>query len=219
MFLNIRILIVALAISSATIAQETENPQNPETEVEQETKGPGKNIGSIAIGPYVPIAFGDNFVNNGMDLKLGARLSFKVNVYKGVYIGPYISFFNGDVNNKNLLGNYENTTNIAVGGIVGYETHIDKFDISIGIGVGESTYQNGGTALNSFEDTATAVWLNPEVSYRFTRYLGLYVATEIRHDFMNIDAPAELEDTFKGVNYLNISFGLRINLGTAYKYL
>lgn len=201
---------MALAISSATIAQETENPQ--------ETNGPGKNIGSIVIGPYFPIAFGDNFVNNGMDMKLGARLSFKVNVYKGVYIGPYISFFNGDVNNKNLLGNYLNTTNIAVGGIVGYETHIDKFDISIGIGVGESSYNNGGSNI-SFEDTATAVWLNPEISYRFTNYLGIYFAPEIRHDFMNIEVPAELEDTFKSVNYLNISFGLRINLGTAYKHM
>ncbi len=149
-----------------------------------------------------------------MDLKTGARLSFKVNAYKGVYIGPYISFFSGDVNNKQLLGNYNHTSNIVVGGIAGYETHIDKFDINIGIGVGASSYGNSG-----FQDTATAVWLNPELSYRITTYLGLYVAPELRHDFMNIDVPEELEDTFKGINYLNISFGLRINLGTAYKYM
>jgi hypothetical protein len=36
---------------------------------------------------------------------------------------------------------------------------------------------------------------------------------------MNIETPAELEDTFKGANYFNLSIGLRINLGTAYKYL
>lgn len=218
MFLNIRILIVALAISSATMAQETENQQNPETETAQENNGQGKNVGSVVIGPYFPLAFGDNFVNNGMDLKLGLRLSFKVNTYKGVYIGPYFSFFNSRVNNRALLGNYSNTTNFVIGGIVGYETHINKFDLNIGIGVGSSSYSNGGPG-GGFEDTATAVWLNPEVSYRITNYLGFYVAPEIRHDFMNIDAPAELEDTFKGVNYLNVSFGLRINLGTAYKYM
>ncbi len=34
---------------------------------------------------------------------------------------------------------------------------------------------------------------------------------------MNIEVPKELDDTFKGVNYFTISFGLRINLGTGYK--
>lgn len=215
MFLNIRILILALAITSATIAQETENT---ETETQQEAEGPGKNIGSITVGPYFPIAFGDNFVNEGMDLKLGARLSFKVDTYKGIYIGPYFSFFNGNVTNHELLGNYFRTTNYTLGLVAGYEKHIDKFDISIGIGVGSSSYNNDGQG-DGFQDTGTAVWLNPEVSYRFSNYLGFYIAPELRHDFMNIDVPAELKDTFNGVNYFNISFGLRINLGTAYKFM
>jgi hypothetical protein len=34
---------------------------------------------------------------------------------------------------------------------------------------------------------------------------------------MNINVPKELEDTFGGVNYFTVSFGLRINLGTGYK--
>lgn len=218
MFLNIRLLIVALVISSATIAQETKDSENPETETEQEANESGKEIGSIVIGPYLPIAFGDNFVNNGMDLKMGARLSFKVNAYQGFYIGPYFSFFNGWVNNTELLGNYYKSTNTVVGGIIGYEKHINKFDFSLGVGVGASTYHSNGPGIN-FDDTATAVWINPEVSYRFLTYLGVYFAPELRHDFMNIDVPAELNDTFNGVNYVNISFGLRINLGTAYKNL
>ncbi|WP_211206518.1 hypothetical protein [Aequorivita sublithincola] len=205
---------MTLAITTAAIAQETEKPKNSEAETKQEAEGPGKNIGSIEIGTYFPLAFGNNFVNDGMDLKLGARLSFKVDTYKGIYIGPYFSFFNGNVTNRELLGNYYDTTNYTLGLVAGYEKHIDKFDLSIGIGVGASSYKN-----NRFEDTATAVWLNPEINYRFTNYLGVYFAPELRHDFMNIDTPAELEDTFKGVNYLNISFGLRISLGTAYKHL
>lgn len=218
MFLNIRILIVALIFSSTIVAQETGKTENTETNKQQETKGPGKNIGNIVIGPYFPIAFGDNFVNNGMDLKLGGKFAFKVNAFHDFYIGPYFSFFNGNVTNRQLLGNYNSTTNYVLGGIIGYEKHIDKLDVSLGIGVGAATYRNHGPSDN-FSDTATAVWLNPEISYRFTTYLGFFVAPEIRHDFMNIDVPAELEDTFKGVNYFNISFGLRINLGTAYKYM
>lgn len=217
MFLNIRLLIVALVISSATIAQETRDTENPESEIE-ETNESGKEIGSIVIGPYLPISFGDNFVNNGMDLKMGARISFKVNAYQGFYIGPYFSFFKAWNNNTELLGNYYKSTNTVVGGILGYEKHINKFDISLGVGIGASIYHSNGPGIN-FDDTATSVWLNPEVSYRFSPFFGVYFAPELRHDFMNIDVPSELKDTFNGVNYLNLSFGLRINLGTAYKNL
>ncbi len=48
---------MALVISSATIAQETENPQKPETENEQESSGSGKNVGSIVIGSLLSRCF------------------------------------------------------------------------------------------------------------------------------------------------------------------
>ncbi|MDP2687963.1 MAG: hypothetical protein Q8O62_12120 [Aequorivita sp.] len=44
------------------------------------------------------------------------------------------------------------------------------------------------------------------------------MAPELRHDLMKIDVPSELEDTFGDVNYFNIGFSLRFNLGTGYKF-
>lgn len=214
MFLNIRLFLAAFIISSVTFAQEVETKKNTETETQQESSG--KEVGSIVVGPYFPISFGGNFVNDGMNLKPGIRFSFKVNAYQGFYIGPYFSYFNGKVLNTELIGNYYKTRNIVIGGVMGYEKHLDKFDVSIGIGVGEAIFYNKAS-FDNFTDTATAVWLNPEVSYRFSPYFGVYFSPELRHDFMNIDVPAELNDTFKGVNYLNLSFGLRFNLGSAYK--
>jgi len=210
MFSNIKFLFIFLFISITAFAQQ------PDPEVENEVDEPGHKIGNIIIGPYFPIAFGDNFVNQGMDLNLGAKMSLRVNTYKTFFVGPYISFFNGSVTDKTLLGNYESTTNIVVGGVAGYDFHINNFDVTLGAGVGYSVYANRGLG-DSFNDTATAVWLSPEVSYRFNPYIGFFVAPEIRHDFMDIDVPEELEDSFKGVNYLNISFGLRINLGSGYR--
>lgn len=209
MFLNTKILFIALLISSATFAQQTDT-------VEKEVDATGHKVGNIIIGAYFPIAFGNNFVNNGMDLKGGGKFVLKVNTYKTFFVGPYISFFNGSVTDQALLGNYENTTNILIGGVVGYDFYINNFDLSLGGGIGYSVYANRGLG-DSFNDTATAVWLSPEVSYRLNTYLGVFVAPEIRHDFMNIEVPKELDDTFKGVNYFTISFGLRINLGTGYK--
>lgn len=208
MFLNIRLLFFALIITSVALAQESGTLD--------ETPKKGKNVGSIVIGPYLPIAFGDNFVNNGIDTKVGARLSVKINAYKGFYAGPYFSVFGATVNDRQLLGNYKNTTNYVFGALVGYETHIGKFDLSLGLGVGAATYNNQGY-YDDFQDSATSLWLNPEIAYRLTPYIGLYFAPELRHDFMNMEVPDELEDTFKGVNYMSLSFGLRINLGTAYK--
>ena len=140
----------------------------------------------------------------------------KVNTYKTFFVGPYLSFFSGSVSDQALLGNYENTANFVIGGVAGYDFYISNFDISIGAGVGYSVYRNRGLG-DSFNDTGTAAWLSPEISYRFNPYLGVFVAPEIRHDFMDIDVPKALEDTFDSVNYFNISFGLRINLGTGYK--
>ncbi len=211
MFLNIRTFVLALFISSTAFAQQTET-----TKID--SLGPGKNIGNISFGPYFPIAFGDNFANNGLDLKMGARFSFKIKTTKDIYVGPYFSFFKSNVSDPELIGNYFRSNNYLVGGMVNYEKHIGDFDASIGIGVGYSTYRNHATGDN-FSDTATAVWLNPELSYRFSNYLGVYASTELRHDFMNVNVPKELKDTFNGANYLNISFGLRINLGTAHKYM
>lgn len=211
MFSNIKFLLLFLIISAASFAQQ------PDTEKEAEAKeDKGRKVGNILVGAYFPIAFGDNFVNQGMDLSGGAKIVLKVNTYKTFFVGPYFSFFNGSVTDQALLGNYENTANFVIGGVAGYDFYISNFDISIGAGVGYSVYRNRGLG-DSFNDTGTAAWLSPEISYRFNPYLGVFIAPEIRHDFMDIDVPEALEDTFDSVNYLNISFGLRINLGTGYK--
>ena len=193
----------------ATFAQET-------VITEYDDEDERHKVGNILVGAYIPISFGDNFVNKGMDLSPGAKIVFKVRTYKGIYVGPYLSFFNGDVKEQDLLGRYENTTNFVIGGVAGYDFYVNNFDISLGIGLGHSVYANRGLG-DRFNDTGTALWLSPEVSYRLNTYIGIFVAPEIRHDFMNIEVPQELEDTFGGVNYLNVSFGLRINLGSGYK--
>ena len=211
MFSNIKFLFLFLIISVTSFAQQSDTEKEAEANEDK-----GHKVGNILVGAYFPIAFGDNFVNQGMDLSGGAKLVLKVNTYKTFFVGPYLSFFSGSVSDQALLGNYENTANFVIGGVAGYDFYISNFDISIGAGVGYSVYRNRGLG-DSFNDTGTAAWLSPEISYRFNPYLGVFVAPEIRHDFMDIDVPKALEDTFDSVNYFNISFGLRINLGTGYK--
>lgn len=213
MFLNIRTLFVALLFSTVAFAQETE----PENDTNQEQQTTGSKVGSVTVGAYLPIAFGENFVNDGMDVKMGAQAQLKLNILGDFYVGPAMSFFFAEVNNPELVGNYDRMNNLVLGGVVGYEKQVQRFDLSIGLGVGYSGYFNRGLG-DSFEDNGTAIWLRPEVSYKVANYISFYVAPEIRHDFMNIEVPSELEDTFGGVNYFNVGFGLRINLGTGYKF-
>lgn len=215
MFLNIKTLLVFLLFSSASFAQQTD--VEVEKNINQKQNDSGSKVGSITVGAYVPIAFGNNFVNDGMNLKLGAQTQLKLNVLGDFYIGPALSFFFADVTNRDLVGNYDEMSNLVLGGVVGYEKQVKRFDLSIGLGVGYSGYFNKGLG-DSFEDNATALWLRPEVSYKLANYVSFYVAPEFRHDFMNIDVPSELKDTFGDVNYFNIGFGIRINLGTGYKF-
>lgn len=209
MFSNIKPVLLFFFISIASFAQE-------KAATEKEEDNDPHKVGSIILGPYIPISFGDNFVNEGMDLNAGAKIALKVNTYRGIYVGPYFSFFNGKVSNRVLLGNYDKTTNFVIGSVAGYDFYVSNFDVSLGLGVGYSIYANRGLGDN-FNDTATAFWFSPEISYRLNTYIGIFFAPEIRHDFMNIDVPNELEDSFGNVNYFNLSFGLRINLGTGYK--
>lgn len=215
MFLNIRILFVTLFFSAVSFAQQIETER--EKDKNQEQTHSGTKVGSVTVGAYLPIAFGENFVNDGMDLKMGVQVQLKLNVLGDFYIGPAMSFFFADVNNHDLVGNYDEMSNLVLGGVVGYEKQVERFDLSIGLGIGYSGYFNKGLG-DSFEDNATALWLRPEVSYKLANYVSIYVAPELRHDFMNIDVPSELKDTFGGVNYFNVGFGLRINLGTGYKF-
>ncbi len=182
MFLNIKILCISLLLSLATFAQEkaTDTIQKPETK--------GRKVGNVTIGAYVPIAFGDNYVNNGMDLKPGARFAFKINILQDFYAGPNISVFGATISDRELLGNYSHTTNFLAGGMIGYEKQVNKFDLSIGLGVGVSVYASKA-AGDHFNDTGAGLWLSPEASYRFATYWAVFVAPEIRHDFMNIDVP------------------------------
>ncbi|SRX75476.1 hypothetical protein AEQU3_02471 [Aequorivita antarctica] len=213
MFLNIRILFISLLCSAATLAQQTETEKDPN----QEQTVSGSKVGSITLGAYLPIALGENFVNDGMNLKMGAQAQLKLNVLGDFYVGPAMSFFFAEVTDRELVGNYDRMNNLVLGGVVGYEKQVQRFDLSIGLGVGYSGYFNRGLG-DSFEDNGTALWLRPEVSYKVANYISFYVAPEFRHDFMNIEVPSELEDTFGGVNYFNVGFGLRINLGTGYKF-
>src|SRR5690554_470036 len=212
MSLNIKILFVALFISMLGMAQQVETDVEATVETAQSKS---RKLGSITFGPYIPITFGNNFVNNGMDIKTGAQLQMKVNFLQKFYAGPSMSFFTGKVTHPELIGNYERTTNLIIGAVVGYEKQINRFDLSVGIGVGFSGYFNVGLG-DKFNDTGTALWFRPEISYRLANYISIYVAPELRRDFMTIDVPKELEDTFGSVNYFNIGFGLRINLGSGY---
>lgn len=209
MFLNSKTLLFILLISTLGFSQDTETQIETETQMEET---PSRKFGNISIGAYVPIAFGDNFVSNGMDLNTGVKFSFKVHIVDNIYVGNYISIFNGTVTEPEEIGNYDNMANYVLGGIVGYELEVQKFDIFLGLGVGYSIYNNKGLG-DTFNDTATAVWFNPEISYSFSKYWAVFVAPELRRDFMNIEVPQQLESSFKNVDYLNVGFGIRLNIG------
>ena len=67
-----------MLFTAATFAQQTET--EIENETAQEQTNLGTKVGSITVGAYLPIAFGENFVNDGMDLKTGAQAQLKLNV-------------------------------------------------------------------------------------------------------------------------------------------
>ncbi len=214
MFLNIKIIAVSLLFSATMLGQDVQQSGPANENENQDDQNP--KIGSIYFGAYAPIAIGDNFINNGFNLKTGGMLRLKFNFFEDFYVGPTVSFFSGDVTNTDFTGNYNKTTNLTFGSAVGYEKQLDKFIISLSAGVGATVYANKVTGDN-FNDTATTIWISPEFTYKFSSYFGAFIAPEYRHDFTNINAPDRIKDSFNGVDYINISVGFRIFFGTGYK--
>ncbi len=185
-------------------AQETLEKE-PETDKENAA-------GIFSFGVYIANPLGNNFVNQGLDLKPGFQFNLRVYVLPRFTIGLNYNLVRGDVIDTRLTGNYDTAQIRVMGGTLGYEFPIlTKLGLEVMGGFGQVSHKNkhGGIV---FKDRGFTLWLAPELSYFFTKSISLYVAPELRYDRMNIDVPQSLESSFKNVPYFSVGAGMRFKL-------
>ncbi|MBT0608227.1 hypothetical protein [Aequorivita echinoideorum] len=118
---NTSFLFLFLFLATSSFSQTENNTLPIQDNSEEEIENEPHRIGTISMGAYLPIAFGDNYVNNGIEVNGGIRFTFKVNTLPNIFVGPYVSFFNGSVEKPLEVGDFNSTANTVVGVIAGYE--------------------------------------------------------------------------------------------------
>lgn len=205
MFLNIKkpTLVFLLLLSIGLNAQEI-STQN-------DTLQKDEHYGFFEIGPYYPMAFGDNSANNAFNQKVGGEFVFMGNLFKSPFLlGFQGSFFRAKTTSQPTVGQYDRTTSFVIAPAVGYHfLRHHKWSGTIRFSVGYVKYKNRSTNFD-FHDSGTSLSFTPTFSYHFSKNWGLYLSSSYRHDFLKINAPDSFDSHLNSLDYLSFSLGVRL---------
>lgn len=205
MFLNIKnlALVFLLLLSIGLHAQEF-TAQN-------DTLKQNGDYRIFEIGPYYPLAFGDNSANNAFDQKVGGEFLFMANLFESPFlVGFNGSFFKAKTTSQPAVGQYHRTTSFVFAPTVGYHfLRQDKWQGTIRMSAGYVRYVNRSSNFQ-FYDSGTSLSITPTFSYHFLKSWGLYLSTSYRHDFLNINAPRSLNSYLNSLDYVSFSIGVRL---------
>lgn len=216
MNLNIRNWIVIILLGLTTIVQAQEDLQEKQQEDQDQPESHNSilnddHYGIFEIGPYFPIALGENFANKGMHQEVGGQFSFMFNLSDSpLLLGMTVTSFGADNTNQNLVGYYESSNISVVSLAAGYHIIYKKhWRLTGTASIGFATYNNR-SGSDRFKDSGPSLAFVPSLSYQFIKNVGVYISPSFRRDFLHIHAPEELEQFFNGASYFSVSFGLRI---------
>jgi len=209
MILNTKLPIVLLALFFVI---QTYGQDETQAEKSEYTFKKDDHYGIVTFGFTRPIPIGDNFAQKSFRGSFGFDFNIMTNLFSSPWlIGFQYSVGYNGIENTSLVGNYSHSNVGIIGGLVGYQFYPrEKIRFNLKAGVGAVYYRNSVKGGIGFSDSGTGVNLIPELSYHFTKNIGLFFASEFRKDFLKIKAPKEIEDQFKSVNYIKPIFGLRV---------
>lgn len=170
-----------------------------------------KSVGNLSASFYQPISFGNNFVNRGLSINPGGQLESKFYLGGDLFAGLRITVFGADVTDVTKTGNYQRTTVSSIGFVGGYKMDVlPKLELLLNGEIGLVGYRSQLNNFERFSDNGYTLRATPELHFRATRILGLFLAPEFRYDRLSINTANEFNGYFKNVTYAAFNFGLRI---------
>lgn len=168
-----------------------------------------ESFANFKIGGDYAIPIGNTFTGDNLDSSAGFSFEVSFNLNSPIIFGFRHSNSTHDVKDKSLVGNYSTTHNRLNGLLIGYQFFTSsKVRFTPTIGVGKVSYRQSING-NKFYDSGTALWINGEVSFHFTKWLALYGNATLQKDYLNMDVPSELEDYFKYGQFLRLGLGIK----------
>lgn len=182
---------------------------------EEADKKPSDTYVELSLGIAIPRALGDNFLSNAYAIKTGLTGEFSLYFDERYFVG-YQGIFNAsEVADATLVGLYDRSVirhHYLIGGY-SFFPKTSVFGITAGIGLGHASYKNK-KENTVFFDKGFSLAAHTKVTYRFSKYVGLYAGVSVSNDFLNIETAPEIKEVFKDARILFVSTGVVFALGS-----
>ena len=188
--------------------------QNNQTDKEQEEEA--NRFISLQATLLQPVAFGDNFANDALSQKVGYNLAFRFYVYKSLFLGAEGGSFSADVENRELVGDYENSNANTYGITGGYSFSFNKLNsVDAAFAYGLTHYRNEKNGVDDrFVDDGNYVKLQMQYNYNLSQNFSVYAMAGWRYDFLDIDTSPQIDNFINEANYLTFGLGVKLNIIT-----
>lgn len=167
-------------------------------------------LGYVNFGINHNVGIGDNIISKNFDGRTGFNVGFGMNVYKKIIAGVDYSLFYNTIKDKSLVGQYSRSNVSFFQFQVGYYLSLsNNLKLIPRFGIGPIEYNNQKANIK-FNDTGTGIAILPEINYIISDNFAIYLAPTYRRDFMQTEAPEEVRDFFRKVNYFQFRFGINL---------
>ena len=163
-----------------------------------------------------PVAFGDNFANDALSQKVGYHVAMRFYVYKKFFLGAEGGSFSADVENKALVGDFDDSNANTYGITAGYSFLFNETNaLDAAASYGFANYRNKKNNVDDrFVDNGNYVKLQVQYNYKFSQSLSVYAMAAWRYDFLDIDASPQIDDFINQAQYLTFGIGVKFNVIT-----
>lgn len=161
-----------------------------------------------------PVAFGDNFANDGLKQLAGYDLSLRFYIFRSIYLGAEGGSFVATVKNENLVGDFDQSNANTYGLTAGYTFELNEDHlVDAGLSYGTINYRNSKDGVDDrFVDNGIYLKVNGQYNYRFNKNVSLFAFTNLRLDYLDIKTSPLIDSFINRANYLVLGIGVKISL-------
>ena len=186
-------------------------------EAQDEKDGPkesSRRFFTYQVSVVKPVAFGDNFANDGLKQIAGYDLSLRFYIFKSVFLGVEGGSFVATVENQNLVGDLDQSNSNTYGLTAGYTFELNKDHlVDAGLSYGKVNYRNSKDGLDDrFVDNGNYLKINGQYNYRFNKNVSVFAFANLRLDYLDIKTSPVIDSFINRSNYVIFGIGLKISL-------
>jgi hypothetical protein len=201
MKLHFKVFLIGFFASNFLFAQEN-----------QKEKSVFKSYPELKIYGGIPVALGDNFLNEGHNpsVDLGFYLS-PFSVY-GFNFGIGLDYSNFQVSDASVAGNGSHTNLFHYYAYLSYPLAItQKIDFEPKFGLGGSYLNQKRNDKNFGKMDGLALNFGANLEYELAHPLEIFIGTDYFYSKFDVDAPGEYKSFFEKINKLNVFVGIKFN--------